>query len=181
MSSKYLAVSAAALLIGLSAPAFAQTYTLNGVEVPADQVARLQEYCASLETEATASLATEEDDADTNSTSADASATGEDESSDPSTTIDFATLDVTTIDADACIEGGFIAADADAEAEATTTTTTTTTTPAPAPSGATTTPTGVDPSTESLNTQDGVDNPGDDGTPSTEDGATDGEGSAPAN
>ena len=49
MSSKLIAVSAAALLLGLSSPSFAQSFTLNGTDVPADQVERIQAHCDALE------------------------------------------------------------------------------------------------------------------------------------
>lgn len=48
MRSKLITASAATLLLGLSTPAFAQTFTINGSEVPADHVERIQAHCDAL-------------------------------------------------------------------------------------------------------------------------------------
>lgn len=166
MSSKLIAMSAAALMLGIASPSFAQTqsFTLMGTEVPADQVARIQAHCDALEagemgsasdsnsaagtstgtdaaagsTDAAASTGTDAAaGAATNGTAAGtaattgtdaAASTGTDTAAGASAAIDFATLDLATVDIEACRQGGFLEMDAGAEVGATTGTETTTTT-----------------------------------------------------
>ena len=139
MTSRIVAATAAALLLGLSAPAFAQSFTLNGTDVPPDQVERLQAHCDALEASEMGSAADSSSEASgstdatagTATGSADITATGTaatESGSDAATTtpsaaadstsgsvtatragpVDFATLDLATIDIEACRQGGFL-------------------------------------------------------------------------
>lgn len=164
MSSKLIAVSAAALMLGLASPGLgqSQSFTLMGSDVPADQVARIQAHCDALEaaeqgsaadssSEAVTSTGTDAPAGNTNSaasTGTDAAAgaatdaagtpagtsatTGTDAAASTtagtSAAIDFATLDLATVDIEACREGGFLEMGAGTDAGATTGTETTTTT-----------------------------------------------------
>ena len=104
MSKILFSVSIAALALGMSAPTFAQEFTLGGTAVPADQVERLQARCdeAFAAEPAGASggigAGTEQD------TKTGTETTPE---NDDDTDVDFATLDLATVDAEACRVGGF--------------------------------------------------------------------------
>lgn len=102
MTKKTILATAAALLLGVSTPAFAQ-FTLNGTAVPADQVDRIQQHCDLLQSNEGAVSTSSSSSA----ANADAAVVGE---------IDFATLDLNTIDIEACRAGGFLD-DADAGAD----------------------------------------------------------------
>ncbi|MBJ3784960.1 hypothetical protein [Devosia sediminis] len=104
MTKFQLAASVAALSLSLAAPAFAQSYTLNGTDVPEDQVANIQAHCDAL-------FAAEpvDDSASDDSTSDDSDPGFSDEdSAESETPVDFATLDLTTVDIEACRAGGFV-------------------------------------------------------------------------
>jgi len=104
MTNKTILATAAALLLGVSTPAFAK-FTLNGTAVPADQVDRIQQHCDLLQSNEGA--VSTSSDAGSSAANADAAVVGE---------IDFATLDLNTIDIEACRAGGFLD-DADAGAD----------------------------------------------------------------
>lgn len=150
MSHKTIAVSVAALLLGLSSPALAQSFTLNGTAVPTDQVERLQAHCDALEaaemgsatdsgsgtetsTAAGSGEATTGTDATADATpdaagatattgtstgndataAAGATGTAADTTTGSGTaagagSVDFAALDLATVDIEACRAGGFL-------------------------------------------------------------------------
>jgi hypothetical protein len=144
MSSKLLATITTGLVLGLSTPGFAQALTLNGTEVPRDQVARLQAHCDALQAAERGSAADSSTEADTAATggamgsegatatdAAGAGATADGGSGAANTSseagaaattgaatteaaapeeIDFATLDLATVDLEACRQGGFLGA-----------------------------------------------------------------------
>ena len=148
MSHKTVAVSIAGLLLGLSSPALAQSFTLNGTEVPADQVERIQAHCDALgaaemgsatdsgsetsttagsgeATTGTAATAGATPDA-AGATDTTGASTGTDATAAAGTTgtaadattgsgatagagiVDFAALDLATVDIEACRTGGFL-------------------------------------------------------------------------
>ncbi|MDP2782729.1 MULTISPECIES: hypothetical protein [Devosia] len=49
MSPRLIVASVSVLVLGLASPSLAQPFTLNGAEVPSDQVERLQAHCDALE------------------------------------------------------------------------------------------------------------------------------------
>jgi len=138
MSHKTVAVSIAGLLLGLSSPALAQSFTLNGTEVPADQVERIQAHCDALgasemgsatdsgsetSTAAGSGEATTGTDVTASATPDAAGATdttgastGTNATTAAGTTgttagagmVDFAALDLATVDVDTCRAGGFL-------------------------------------------------------------------------
>lgn len=113
------AAAVAALLLTMSTPAFAQDYTLNGTPVPADQVDRLQAHCESLEAREQGSIADsstetapiENPDSSQQSGETDNAAGGAMSGAEAGEPVDFATLDLLTVDLAACEAGGFEAAD----------------------------------------------------------------------
>ncbi len=132
MTKKFLFASVAALTLGISAPAFAQ-FTLDGSAVPADQVGRIQQHCDMLLSNETSGASAGTVDAGTTTeaeagadTGADATTSGDSSaatSGDAATStdamasassevsVDFATLDLNTIDIEACRTGGFLGAE----------------------------------------------------------------------
>ena len=108
MSKILFSASIAVLALGMSAPTFAQDYTLMGAPVPADQVETLQARCDELfaaepaGADAGMGAGTEQD------TKTTTEATTEN-ADDEDVEVDFATLDLATIDAEACRVGGFTA------------------------------------------------------------------------
>lgn len=106
MTKFQLAASVAALSLSLAAPAFAQSYTLYGTDVPEDQLANIQAHCDAL----FAAEPVEETATDSNEESSDDSDPGfsDEDSAESETPVDFATLDLTTVDIEACRTGGFI-------------------------------------------------------------------------
>ena len=123
MSKILFSASIAVLALGMSAPTFAQDYTLMGTPVPADQVETLQARCDELfaaepagadagigaGTEAGVGAGTEQD---SSPEAADATASEGTEASPSGSTeteVDFATLDLATITLEDCQTGGFTA------------------------------------------------------------------------
>lgn len=145
MKTLKLATSVAAMTLLLGGAAFAQSFTLNGTEVPEDQVAKIQAHCDTLMTEegvsaegtaatgdsASGAAAGTTGNGSLTDSSNEAGSTGASTSTDANTNVntdtgagtetdasagaaasagvDFATLDLTTIDLAACQAGGFSA------------------------------------------------------------------------
>ncbi|MFD2649328.1 hypothetical protein ACFSX5_16190 [Devosia albogilva] len=123
MSKMILPASIAVLALGLSAPSFAQQYTIDGQSLPEDQVQRFQEHCDTLfgaeGAGAAESTTNGGDGGSSGSTDASATAGGSatgtagstsgSNSSDTSGsgTTDWSTFDLSTLDAEACRSAGF--------------------------------------------------------------------------
>jgi hypothetical protein len=151
LSIAALALAASVPTLAQDNSATTQDLTINGVAVPADQVDRIQAHCDTLfaeeagagantagssQTDTSASTGTEgtsaEAGTDTSASATDTSGSEATSGTDTSAsasgtntnaagTIDFATLDLATIDVEACRLGGFTPS-TDAEAGAATTT-----------------------------------------------------------
>lgn len=102
------ALSVAALTIALSGAAFAQGMTINGVAVSeADQPA-VQERCDGLATAESTESLTESSDSSEDSTAGGTDAAVVDAPAVNEAQAATATIDLDTIDLQACIDGGFV-------------------------------------------------------------------------
>ena len=100
-------LSVAAITLALSGAAFAQGMTINGAAVSEGDMAAVQERCDQLSNAASTESLTEDTDT-TDGTAGDADATiadapGVNEAQDATSTIDLDTIDL-----QACIDGGFV-------------------------------------------------------------------------
>lgn len=134
MKKIFLATSVAALSLSLAVPAFAQTFTMMGNEVPADQVERIQAQCDTLfssegagagasdiSTNATSTVnedgKTSETEIATSSERTETNGTGSTDGGNPTSdatpgavaAVDFETMDMGTITLQDCRDGGFTA------------------------------------------------------------------------
>lgn len=107
MSKMILPASIAVLALGLSAPSFAQEYSINGQMLPEDQVERFQAHCDEMFM-AEGGTAVDSAGAAESTTNGGDGTTGSD-SSDTSGSMDWSTYDMASLDAEACRTAGFSA------------------------------------------------------------------------